>query len=325
MIAGRHQEHRHRPGHDDRVQYRLVAVAVHHHDVARGHRRVPHDLVRRRGPVRHEKQVVGVEDPGGVPFRRRDRARVVKQLSQFVHRVADIGPQHVFAEELVEHLPHGRLQKRHPARVPGAMPRIRPVVRVVHQRPEKRRGQRVEVAPRLAGNVPRHKFGSVLEHVDEPVQFLQHIDRNVPAGAGFAIQKNRDLGVPPADLLDKLPQIPQHRLKLFGRPAAELFVVDRKHECRGPALLLCERRHVAIAGDSQHFQPLVFDRLRQGPNPQATGVFRTKILVDDDDRKTRLHGESRWETAACLPKQGHLSRCAVAKKVAPKTLPISPN
>ena len=45
VVARRRQEHRHRAGHDDRVQDRLVAVAVDHHHVARRHRVVPHHLV----------------------------------------------------------------------------------------------------------------------------------------------------------------------------------------------------------------------------------------------------------------------------------------
>ena len=36
-------------------------------------------------------------------------AVVVQQLTQFFHRVANVGTQHVLAKELVEHLPHGRL------------------------------------------------------------------------------------------------------------------------------------------------------------------------------------------------------------------------
>ena len=42
-------------------------------------------------------------------------AGVVEQLAQFVDRVADVGAQHVLAEELVEHLPHRALQEGHAA------------------------------------------------------------------------------------------------------------------------------------------------------------------------------------------------------------------
>ena len=64
-----------------------------------------------------------------------------EQLTEFVDRIADVGAQHVLAEELMEHLTHGALQKRDPARVPRAMPGIRSVLRVMHQGSEKRRGK----------------------------------------------------------------------------------------------------------------------------------------------------------------------------------------
>ncbi len=40
---------------------------------------------------------------------------MVKQLPQFVHRVADVGAEHVFSKELVEHLSHRAFQESHPA------------------------------------------------------------------------------------------------------------------------------------------------------------------------------------------------------------------
>ena len=44
-----------------------------------------------------------------------DRAGVVEQLAEFVDRVADVGAQHVLAEELVEHLADRALQEGHAA------------------------------------------------------------------------------------------------------------------------------------------------------------------------------------------------------------------
>ena len=75
---------------------------------------------------------------------------VVEQLAELVDRVADVGAQHVLAEELVEHLADRALQERDAARVARAVPRIGAVLRVVDQRAEERRRQRVEVrcAPR---------------------------------------------------------------------------------------------------------------------------------------------------------------------------------
>ena len=45
MIAGWHQKHGNGAGHDDRVQYGFVAVAVNDYDVAWRNCRVPDDLV----------------------------------------------------------------------------------------------------------------------------------------------------------------------------------------------------------------------------------------------------------------------------------------
>ena len=149
VVARRHQEHRDRAGHHDRVQDRLVAVAVDHHDVARRHGRVPDDLVRGRGAVGDEEQVIAVEDARGVALGGRHRAGVVEQLAEFVDGVADVGAQHVLAEELVEHLADRALQERDAARVPGAVPGIRAVRGVVGQRAEERRRQRIEVGPAL--------------------------------------------------------------------------------------------------------------------------------------------------------------------------------
>ena len=181
MIARRRQEDRDGPGHDDRVQDRLVAVAVDDHDVARGDRRVPDHLVRGRRAVGHEEAVVGVENSGRVPFRGRDRAGVVQQLTEFFDRVADVGPQHVLAEELVKHLPDGTLQKRDAARVTGAMPGVRTVLGVVNQRSKKRRSQTVGVGRRLANDVPGHELRRVLEHMNEAVQLPQNVVRDVAA------------------------------------------------------------------------------------------------------------------------------------------------
>jgi hypothetical protein len=74
VVARRHQEHRHRAGHGDRVQDRHMAVAVDDHHIARGHRRMPHHLVRGRGAIGDEKQVVAVENARGIALRGRHRS-----------------------------------------------------------------------------------------------------------------------------------------------------------------------------------------------------------------------------------------------------------
>ncbi len=89
--------------------------------------------------------MIGVEDAGRVALRVGHRAGVVEQLAELVHCIADVGAQHVLAEELVEHLPHRTLQEGHATRVARTVPRIRAVGGVMRQRAEERRRQGFEV------------------------------------------------------------------------------------------------------------------------------------------------------------------------------------
>ena len=131
------------------------------------------------------------------------RAGVVEQLAELVDRVADVGAQHVLAEELVEHLPHRALQEGDAARVAGAVPGIGAVGRVVGQRAEEWRRQAVEVGLGLAHHVAGDELRRILEHVDETVQLAQHFVGNVARGARFAMQEDRDVGVAMPDLVTK--------------------------------------------------------------------------------------------------------------------------
>ncbi len=139
MIALGCEEYGDRAGHRNRVQDRHMAIAIDDDDIIRRNVCMPDHLVRRRCAVGHEKTVVGVEDARCVSLRRRHRTGVVQQLAELVDRVADVGAQHVLAEELMEHLPHRALEKRDPARVPRTMPGKGSVLRVMHQGAEKRR------------------------------------------------------------------------------------------------------------------------------------------------------------------------------------------
>ena len=91
VIARRHQEYRIGPGHDDGVQNRNVAIAIHHHRVARCHIGVPDHLVRGRGAVGDEETVIGIENTRGVSFGGRDRTSVIEQLAQLIDGIADVG------------------------------------------------------------------------------------------------------------------------------------------------------------------------------------------------------------------------------------------
>jgi hypothetical protein len=298
VVARGLEEHRDRPGHDDGVQDGLVAVAVHHHHVARRHRVVPHHLVGGGRAVGHEEAVVGVEDARGVALALANRPVVVQQLAQLFHRVAHVGAQHVLAVELVEHLPDRALQERHTARVARAVPRVGAVLGVVEQRLEERRLDALQVALGLADDVARHELRRVLEHVDEAVQLAQDVVGQVPAGLGLAVDVDRHVGVLAPHFADELAQAQHRRVQLgAGR---ELLIVDRQDERAGARLLLGELRQVAVAGDAQHLEALVLDRLGQRADAQARGVFGAIVLVDDDDGES----ETSWPASEKPPGTG---------------------
>jgi hypothetical protein len=289
VVARRRQEHRHRPRHHDRVQDGFVAIAVDHHDVVRRHHGVPHDLVGGRGAIGHEEQVVGIEDARGIALGSGDGAGMVEQLAEFVHRVAHVGAQHVFAEELVEHAPDGRLQEGHAARVPGTMPGVGTVLRVFHQRAEEGRRQRVHVGLGLADDVARNELRRVLVHVDETVQFAQDVVGDVARGARFAVQVDWNVGILETYLFHKGAQRAQGDFRFLHAAAAEFLVVDGQHERRGPALLLCERGQVTVTGHADDFDAFAFERMRQRAYAVTAGILRAEVLVDDNDGKIKLH------------------------------------
>ena len=111
VVARGHQEDRDRATHDNRVKHRLMAVTVNDDNVTRRDRRVPDNLVGCRRTVRHKVQVVTIEDTCRITLRSRDRTRVVEELAEFFDRITDVGTQHVFTKELVEHLADRAFQK----------------------------------------------------------------------------------------------------------------------------------------------------------------------------------------------------------------------
>ncbi|EYE73271.1 hypothetical protein HPNK_00010, partial [Glaesserella parasuis str. Nagasaki] len=101
-VAAGSEVHRHRTGHDQRMQQRLVAVAVDKHHVAAGHCTVPDDLVGCGGAVGDEEGMVGAEVACCLFLGVLDRAGVVEQRTQLRHRDRQIAAQGVLTVELVE-------------------------------------------------------------------------------------------------------------------------------------------------------------------------------------------------------------------------------
>ena len=270
-----------------------MAVAVDQHHIVIGHFRVPDDLVGRGGAVGHEKEVIGIEDARRVLLGRMHRPRMVQQLAQLVHRIADIGPQHVLAEELVKHLPHGALQEGHPARVPRAVPRVGTVVGIVHQRLEERRRQRVQIIGCLADDVARHELRRVLEHVDEAVQLLQDVVGNVLGGARLAEQENGNVGVAPACFANEGTQVLDgHAFRPF---LADLLVIDGHDESRRAGRLVGHHGHVVVGEATHHLGALVLDGLGQCTDAQAAGRIGAPVFVDDHDGEAEFHVVVRME------------------------------
>lgn len=123
VACGAHVQ-RNSTGHDDRVEDRLVTVAIDQYQVATRHHRMPDDLVCRRGAVDHEEGMIRAEIARGTGFRGGHRPGVIKQRTELRHRYGEIRAQRVFAEELMERLADRALAIGDPAvarRVPGVV------------------------------------------------------------------------------------------------------------------------------------------------------------------------------------------------------------
>src|SRR3569833_62157 len=104
------------------MQYRLVAVPIAEHEVARPYHAMPHDLVCGRCAANDEQRVVSSEDPGRIPFALGNRSGVIEQRSERTYGNGDIRTNRILAEEVVEELPDRALAKRNPAAVPRRVP-----------------------------------------------------------------------------------------------------------------------------------------------------------------------------------------------------------
>ena len=142
---------------------------------------------------------------------------MIEELSQFFHGITYVGAQHILAEKLVEHLSDRTFQECDTTGVSRTMPGIGTVRGVVGERAKKRRHDGIEIGPRLAPDVTRQELRRIFQHMDEAVQLAQDVVRNMARGAGFAMQKNGNLGIAEANLFHKGTQIRQGQLRLFRR------------------------------------------------------------------------------------------------------------
>ena len=82
----------------------------------------------------------------------------------------------------------------------------------------------MEVGPGFTDDVARDEVGGVLEYMDEAVQLAKHSVGDVARGVRLAVQEDRNVGVPEADLVDEARQ-PRNRVPCL-LDCSELFVVD---------------------------------------------------------------------------------------------------
>jgi hypothetical protein len=129
--------------------------------------------------------------------------------------------------------PTGLFRNATPPEWPGQCHEYEPS-RVVDQRLEERRRQRIEVDLGFADDVARHELRRVLEHVDEAVQLAQDVVRDMARGARLAVQEDRDVRVAARTSLTNAQLLDGGRFGLLVG-AHELVVVDRQDEGRGPA------------------------------------------------------------------------------------------
>src|SRR5690606_9951924 len=143
------------------------------------------------------------------------------------------------------------------------------------------------VGPRFTQDMPSDKLWGVLEHVNEAVQLPQDVVGNVAAGAGLAIEKDRDLCIAKPDLLDEVAEFADRGRILAA--SRDLLLVGCQVHCRVPLLLLSKSQQVAIIGRHNHLSALPHDRLGNRTDPQTRSALAAEISVADQDRKTELH------------------------------------
>ncbi len=126
------------PGQHHSVVVRLVAVAVHDHDVAGRHQRLHHHLVRGRGSVRDEEHVVSPKGAGRHLLRFLDVARRLQQAVEAPGRGAAFRKEQVDPVELAHVAdpvgPEHRLAPRDGQGVERADGALRVFLQVVEER-----------------------------------------------------------------------------------------------------------------------------------------------------------------------------------------------
>ena len=315
-VARGQQVDRRRAGHDQRMQDRLVTIAVAQHQVAASYHAVPDDLVRGRGAADHEQRLVGAEDAGRVALPGGDRPGVVEQRAERTDRHRNVRAQRVLTEELVEELPDRALAKAHPAAVPRGMPRVARLKRVVHQRLEHRRGEPLEIELRRARDGAGDELRRVLEQAHEGVGVLQYSGGHHLGGALVAEEIDRYAVVAAAFggqyFFEDLP-LPRGSLGAVYRDKPARFGVEDVDQ--SPRVFVAEPRH--------HAKAFLLDRCSKLPHAAPGSALGFVVFIDDRDGKRllELHGFLRRVLEFELP--GKLD-AHIVRRVGVELLELAP-
>ncbi|MNU79357.1 hypothetical protein D3C71_689710 [compost metagenome] len=276
-IAAGREVHRHRAGHDQRMQKRLVAVPVDEHHVAAGHGAMPHDLVGRRRTVGDEEGVVGAEVARGLVLGLLDRAGVVQQRAQLRHRNRQIAAQRVLTIELVEGTPDRRLGEGHAAGMARRMPGIVRLGSVMDQRLEERRQQVLHVVFGCTHHLPRNEALGVFEQEDEAVDVLEQLARHLLDGAPLAVQEHRQVGAARTLFAQEGGQALELAIDL-------LAAVDRDQHRRSGHVGTGTGTGIVQVQAAQHALVIAAQLFHQRTDEDAADARRVVVTVDDDDR-----------------------------------------
>ena len=198
-------DHVHRVGlgDDHGVVERLVAVAVHKGYIVAQHLAAPDDLVHGGGAVQHEIGVVRAENPGRVFLGLAHHAAVVQKRAQLRHGDGKVGPEGVFAEELVHGHPGRAAQKALAAHVPRGVPGVFVFLGVLDQLPEKAGKHFLYVFAQKLLHAPGQKLRGVGRLPEAFAYPGQNPGGDVFDGHAVGEQQNRDVRVPVAYLLQQ--------------------------------------------------------------------------------------------------------------------------
>ncbi|MNZ73507.1 hypothetical protein D3C78_919180 [compost metagenome] len=266
------------------MQHRLVAIAVHQHQVIAGDHRVPDNLVGRGRAIDHEKGVIGAEIACCTGLGFSQGAGMIEQGAELRHRHRKIRAQGVFPEKLVKRLPDRTLVIRHPSAVTGGVPRVIGIRGVLHQRLEKRRQQAIEVFARGAGHLPGEKGHGVLKQIKNAAQLIElghGVGGCVFQGHFFAQGEDRQIRCTHPRQTDQFGHVLQQMRMgagvFRGNQHAGQAVVSRRHQS---SFGVVHRRNDA--------EPFLLQLPGNPPHAVAGDAVGLDVAMDNQDREFQI-------------------------------------